>query len=135
MWAEMSTASILVSDIAGLDLARLLEMIRLLYFIFPGLNIRVLYTNTWLSTFSTTCTMLITAVTNIFWGDHGVSVCLIHNCKTLKLVFNYQNSVIEDCFSPADLYKLSRNNDHENLNLPDCFESSWFNRECFFPKF
>ena len=62
----MGTASILVSDIAGLDLARLLEMIRLLYFIFPGLNIRVLYTNTWLSTFSTTCTMLITAVTNIF---------------------------------------------------------------------
>lgn len=90
----MGTASILVSDIAGLDLARLLEMIRLLYFIFPGLNILVLYINTWLATFSTTYTLLITAVTNIFWGDHGVSVCLIHNCRTLKLVFNYQYSVI-----------------------------------------
>ena len=120
----MGTASILVSDIAGLDLARLLEMIRLLYFIFPGLNIRVLFTNSWLATFSTTYTMLITAVANIFWGDHGASVYLPHNCRTLKLVSartGYQYSVIQDRFSPADLYKLSRNN--ENFNRPECFGS------------
>lgn len=83
MRAEWATASILVSEIAWLDVARLLEMIRLLYCMFPGPNRRLSYTCMWPATFCTTYTMLITAVVNIVWY-HGVSAIQERNGKSKK---------------------------------------------------
>lgn len=136
MRAEWATASILVSEIAWLDVARLLEMIRLLYCMFPGPNRRLSYTCMWPATFCTTYTMLITAVVNIVWY-HGVSAIQERNGKSKKtkpacvLVSVLQNAKVslqlaEWChprlFSPVVL----------SLSVS---VSSWFNLVCYFPKF
>ena len=90
----MGTASILVSDLSGLDHARLLEMIKLPYFIFLRLNRRVFYTCTWLATFSTTLITpsgiggtMKTSTSLSVSGHHGLIVSAFTQILTWRMDF------------------------------------------------
>lgn len=89
-----AATSILGSDLSGLDHARLLEMIKLPYFIFLRLNRRVFYTCTWLATFSTTLITpsrsggtMKTSTSLSVSGHHGLIVSAFPQILTWRMDF------------------------------------------------